>query len=498
MIPKVGKRGKRVGGLLRYLFGPGKFEEHVNPRLVASWRGTEALARLEPPVGADGKRDFRRLITLLEQPVRAARNPPRLTVWHCSVDAAPEDRYLTDAQWAHIAGEVMAAVGLAPAGDDRAVRWVAVRHSDRGIHLVATLVRQDGRTAWAWKDKLRSQAACREIEERYGLRRVGPTDRTAARRPGMEELTKARRLGRTRTARDELRQRVRTAVAGSTSEDEFVARLRDAGLLVEFRESTINPGEHTGYRVALPEYTTADGEPVWYSGGKLAADLSLPRLRRRWADPASARRAASGTFRVSQAARANAMAQAAATVQAAAEEIRRSAHADPAAAQAAAQAAADILAAVASTVEGRTGGPLTRAAEVFDRAARDLYGKVARATSRSYEMRAMARLIYLMGRISGDDDAYAMLALVLDLARLGDTLAWLREVQQRWHQAEAARQAAAALRATVTSGARPVTAVVTAPPTPLSSMEGGQRSAPSTAQPTTGGPRQRRDQAPNR
>src|SRR5262249_41618858 len=162
MIPKVGKRGNRVGGLLRYLFGPGKLEEHVNPHLVASWRGTEALSRLEPPISTDGKRDFRPLIELLEQPVRSGRNPPRLTVWHCSLSAAGEDRCLTDVQWAHICGEVMAAVGLAPAGDDRAVRWVAMRHADNHVHLVATLVRQDGRTAWGWKDKLKSQAACRE------------------------------------------------------------------------------------------------------------------------------------------------------------------------------------------------------------------------------------------------------------------------------------------------------------------------------------------------
>ena len=47
---------------------------------------------------------------------------------------------------------VMAGVGLAPHGDASAVRWVAVRHDDYGIHVVATLVRQDGRTAWAWKD----------------------------------------------------------------------------------------------------------------------------------------------------------------------------------------------------------------------------------------------------------------------------------------------------------------------------------------------------------
>jgi hypothetical protein len=42
----------------------------------------------------------------------------------------------------------MARVGLAPHGDDQAVRWVAVRHSDDHVHLVAALVRQDRRTCW--------------------------------------------------------------------------------------------------------------------------------------------------------------------------------------------------------------------------------------------------------------------------------------------------------------------------------------------------------------
>ncbi|GFJ93155.1 hypothetical protein Prum_067970 [Phytohabitans rumicis] len=55
------------------------------------------------------------------EPVRAGRNPPRKTVWHCSIRNHPTDRTLTDAQWAHIGAEVMAAVGLAAHGDLDAV-----------------------------------------------------------------------------------------------------------------------------------------------------------------------------------------------------------------------------------------------------------------------------------------------------------------------------------------------------------------------------------------
>lgn len=118
-------------------------------------------------------------------------------------------------------------------------------------------------------------------------------------------------------------------------------------------------------------------------------------------------------------------------------------------------------------MEGRNGGPLTDAADVFDRAARAGVWQPARATSRSYQLRAMARLIHLLGRVSGDEDTYAALRLILDLAALGDTLADLRAAQTRWHQAQAAHAAAAALRSAVTTSTPLVTLPATLAATPL-------------------------------
>lgn len=122
MIPRVHPRGTSVAGLLYYLFGPGKHEEHVNPRLVAAWNGAGDLATLQPPRNAEGKHSLKQLIDLLEQPVRAGRRPPAKTVWHCSVRNHPTDRILSDQRWQHIAGEIMAGVGLASHGDRGAVR----------------------------------------------------------------------------------------------------------------------------------------------------------------------------------------------------------------------------------------------------------------------------------------------------------------------------------------------------------------------------------------
>jgi hypothetical protein len=64
----------------------------------------------------------------------------------------PTDPLLPAAQWAQISAEFVDAVGLAPAGELDAVRCVAVRHADDHIHVMATLVRQDGRTVWPRHD----------------------------------------------------------------------------------------------------------------------------------------------------------------------------------------------------------------------------------------------------------------------------------------------------------------------------------------------------------
>ena len=54
---------------------------------------------------------------------------------------------------------------------------------------------------------------------------------------------------------------------------------------VRLRYSEHNPGEVTGYAVTMDGAVTAAGDPVWFGGGKLAPDLTLPKLRRRWPEP---------------------------------------------------------------------------------------------------------------------------------------------------------------------------------------------------------------------
>src|ERR1035438_2774830 len=231
-VPVIGKvlRGRNAGRLLYYLYGPGKANEHTDPHLVA---GFSDPGELEPERRRDGSRDFRRLSGLLAQPIAGLAGPVyEKPAWHCAVRAAPADRMLSDAEWAQVAASIMDRTGLAPAGDDVGVRWVAVRHAPDHIHLVATLARQDGTRPGTWNDFFRVREACRNTEERFGLRSTAPADRTAARRPARSETEQAARRGWHQPPRGTRCPEVSAAAAGARMEHEFFARLTDAGVAV--------------------------------------------------------------------------------------------------------------------------------------------------------------------------------------------------------------------------------------------------------------------------
>jgi hypothetical protein len=433
-------RGEHVAPLIWYLFGPGRREEHTDPHLVAGWRHP---AELEPPLRPDGKRDFRRLTGLLKQPqALLGDHGYARPVWHCALRAAPEDRMLSDEEWAQIAADVMDRTGLSPHGqEDEAVRWVAVRHGDDHIHLVAMLARQDGATPSLSFERYRVRAACLAAERRYGLRSTAPADRTAPRRPSRAESEKAARHGRAEAPRITLRRHVTTAAAGAGSEAEFFARLDSAGVLVRRRFSTRTPGQVTGYAVALPGDTAKDGGPIWYGGGKLAADLTWPKLRHRWTQP---RTAPSGEPLT--AADQKAIWEHAAQVAAdATARIRALAGTNPAAAADAAWAASDTLHVAAAAL----GSPaLRQAADTYDRAARAPYGRIPPPSPAGNQLRNAARLIGTLAYLTRDP-ALMPLVVITRLAALAEAVADLRHAQQHAAQAAAARTAAQQLHAAI-------------------------------------------------
>lgn len=439
MIPRVHKRGTRTIGLLYYLYGPGTHEEHTDPHLVAAW---DSLA---PDPGRDPNATYADLQQLLDQPVEAAggrRGKPH--VWHLSVRAAPEDPVLTDEQWGEIARRMAAATGIAPADDDAGCRWAAVRHADDHIHIIATLAREDGRTPRLNNDAARAQAEARLIEAEYGLRRLNAGDGTAAQRPTSAERHKATREKRERTPREELRETVRRAVAGTETEGEFFDRLAAAGLLV--RQRIAPSGDLLGYTVALPDDRNKDNEPVFYSGSKLAPDLSLPRLRGRWSRTEttveSPEEQAPVELRPVDSGPAGARRRAASAVWQAVLVVDQD---DDTVVAGQLAGAGEILDALAKTSAAHTRRQLADAAFAFERATRSHVRAVA---GHNRALRRAARELAYGGPALGRGEDGATTAMLIDM------VFFLVTAAAHWHarkgheqQAAAAREAAVHLRA---------------------------------------------------
>ncbi|MGW3191823.1 relaxase/mobilization nuclease domain-containing protein [Streptomyces ardesiacus] len=440
MIPRIHQQGSNTLGLLHYLYGKGTHEEHIDPHLVASFDG------MAPDPGRDPAVTKRDLQHLLDQPLSlldAGRRPDK-HVWHCSVRAAPGDPILSDEQWGDIARRMIAATGIDP-GDGAGCRWAAVRHADDHIHIIATLVREDGRRPDHHRSGKRAQAECRLIEKELGLHQVAPGDGTAAKRATSAERHKAERTGRQRPAREELRETVRRAVAGATSEEEFFDRLAAAGLLI--RKRVAPSGDLLGYKVALPDDRNGEKEPVFYAGSTLAPDLSLPRIRERWTLPAEVAAWADGS-RPEQPTLPDVTGPAFAQRRATAatwQALLIIDHGDAGAAAAQIAAAGEILDALAKTSAAQTRAELREAAFVFERASRS-HVKAERGHDRA--LRQAARDLVHSGPALGRGEDGATTAMLIDMAF------FLAIAAANWHakkhhsqQAQAARQAAEHLRA---------------------------------------------------
>ncbi|QCX77230.1 hypothetical protein C9F11_17890 [Streptomyces sp. YIM 121038] len=278
MIAKIGG-GKDTAGLIRYLFDTKKAKDHTDPHLVASWDGFAP----DPGRANDFDTTKRLLVADLDLHVKQARRlgrAPEKHTWHCSIRAAETDRHLSDEEWADIARRVVAATGIAPDRDPDGCRWVAVRHAPDHIHIAATKVRGDLRTARHWNDYLTADRELAAIEKEYGLHQVVRGDRTAAKRPTRAEQEKARRQGRKTTSREQLRTTVRQLVSIATSPEEFL-RLLDSVDGVRVDVQHFPSGDIRSYKVAVEGDTNAASEPVWFSGSHLAPDLSFPKIRER-------------------------------------------------------------------------------------------------------------------------------------------------------------------------------------------------------------------------
>ncbi|MEW2095109.1 relaxase/mobilization nuclease domain-containing protein [Streptomyces halstedii] len=438
MIAKIVKPGHNTRGVLNYLYRTGRAHDHTDPHLAASWDG------FAPDPGRDPDATLAQLTAALDLRVKQAGDKaPKGHVWHCSIRAAPEDPHLTDAQWATIARRVLHTTSIAPAGDPDACRWVAVRHADDHIHIVATKVRGDLRPPRNWNDYLRADNELAAIEKEYGLRRVVRGDRTAAQRPTRAEQEKALRTGHATTARERLRTTVRTAVTTATGTEEFFAILSGTGVLVDIQH--FPSGDIRGYRVALPDDTNAKGEPVWFSGSTLAPDLSYPKISQRLTSTALAptsRR--SGGRRTAWQEVTDAVGQTPAVLD----------DTDDAAGQAHITVLAETLDTLPLIAPAGYQPQLSQAAAAFERASR------SHIRARHQQAQATRRAIKAIVREPAPTDG-ALLAILLDalLVAVVATQHWHR-TRHHDQQAEAAHRTAEHLRATYQAAALQPLAVI--------------------------------------
>ena len=188
-------------------------------------------------------------------------------VWHCSLSLHPQEPALADGRWAEICEKFVEQMGFAGEQAAAQCRWVAIRHgrsaggSDHD-HLVVTLVAEDGSKASVHNDRPRAQKACRELEQRFGLRRLEARTREAGSR-GLKhgELAADRRRGRElgergeypeHSSRQTLERIVRACATASRDESEFIRRLGDEGIRYRARNAEGGTDVVVGYSVRLP------------------------------------------------------------------------------------------------------------------------------------------------------------------------------------------------------------------------------------------------------
>ncbi|HZM57336.1 MAG TPA: hypothetical protein VFC03_20160 [Acidimicrobiales bacterium] len=424
MIGKI-TTGASGRSLIRYLFGPGKANEHTDQRVITSGLalGGDVLA---------GRALSRQAIVELGSDLDAANDLSRADpagghIWHLSLSLPAGDRPLTDDQWAEVARKTTKAIGFEREGLEPAA-WVAVAHGasaqgNQHIHIAASLVRLDGSRVETWQSKRTISRVCAEVEHTYGLNVVEGREGR-----GMPGLTRAELE---RTAREQLAEPpritlariVREASVASETEAEFVRRLRGSGALVRPRFETGGKEAVIGYSVAVRP--GVGDTPIWFGGGKLARDLTLPSLRQFWELSPSDRRVAVAEWTVTRSVPGREAVKgmpgdwerAVSMVSDAAELLGTVSVSDIAAWRGAALETAGVFAVLSRRIEGDTPGPLAATADVLARSAQSRPGEPMASRTPGRGLRGVAAVVAQSELSNESPVAWMML-----LDQLGRTL----------------------------------------------------------------------------
>lgn len=276
MIAKI-THGRSAARALAYDHGPGRADEHHDPRKVAgNIPGGDWQLRAH---------HMQRFVDSHKQD-RGDRNVYRVAL------ANPEtDRVLSDQEWKSIAEKFVARFG---AGQSM---WEATRHDRHHIHLTISKDRFDGSRMSTSNDYRRAAAICRELERDHGLTNAAEkTGRGSGRVRGDLEAT-AR--GNPQPDRDWLRSTISRVLNRGGGIDE----LRVAGVDVKLNTATTGRISGISYARAQPEgnENTANGtvgEQRWFKGSALGKAYGWNQVNDAFRDAASQNRSNGATSTV--------------------------------------------------------------------------------------------------------------------------------------------------------------------------------------------------------
>jgi len=496
MIAAVKPQGRSFAGIVNYLLGPGRSDEHVDQRVVAT------SADIEVAVGRGLDDDERRSVSsqlALYPAMFPGACPTKGEVYHV-VFSLPEGEQLSDEQWAQVAGEMAEVLHLQrPSGATGS--WAAFRHGPSAagldhMHFVCGLVRSDGSEV---KTYLRHgyaelHAVARRAEQRFGLRTLVEHGEGSVPVAQRAEREACGRRGRVEPERLTLARAVRSAGEAARDEGEFVDQLRAGGVLVRPRYAPGGTTEVVGYSVALRP--TPGGKPVWFGGGRLGRDLTLPALREQWqpldlaAEAAVLRRwqghrppaglTTQSALKAAARSQSSDWGRAAERLEQVAASVAQGATMTPERWRHVAREAAGVAASLACRLEPERPGPLSAAADQLARCAQQPIAPRPPTPPRA--MRGVAS-ICAQHRLAGTAEGW--LRVLRELGRLAETLA---EVAHSRHdlayQAARARLAAADLETARAQLAAAPPPHLARRPTPSRGSPGGGWEAPPPPTPT--------------
>lgn len=304
MMPNV-TQGGRMAGLVMYLAGPGRANEHIDQRLIA---GHDLVTFAVEPGKALSRDDALDIANILDAPRKQHGTTVQVPVkefdqetsqyvttgkkdahvWHCSLALRADEGKLSDEKWAEIAHDFVEGMGFIDPDGAKTSRWAAIHHGESKngndhIHIAVQMVREDGTKADVHFDKRRSQRVVGEIEKEHGLVVLESRDkaRGISGHKSAEKVSVHQHEG-AMPAPEELRRRMRSALASSTNQHEYVQRLMDSGVRVAPRFAKGSTDTVVGYRVGLVPEPGSQKQTIYYAPSKIDRTLGWPHIGTRF------------------------------------------------------------------------------------------------------------------------------------------------------------------------------------------------------------------------